>query len=364
MIVIIGRLPGILIIFTNLKQQRFVIDLPKYTKELGNLINEADNILIISHINPDGDAIGSQLALYHFLASESRKISMITPNNLPEFLKWMEGSELIEVFIKDRKKCCRLISDADLIILVDFNQSNRMGEAENYVLFSKAKKVMIDHHLEPGDFCDLIITDASKCATAELIYEIVKILNGVPFSHRLFSECVYVGIVTDTGNFEHGSYSPETFRIVAGLVESGIRKEKILNLVYNNFSADRMKLLGFALNQRLVVLPEMKTAYLYLTKEDLKLYNHAKGDTEGFVNYPLSIKNIFFSVMFIEKENFVKISFRSKGSFPTNEFAARYFGGGGHLNASGGEHADTLGNTISYFLKALGENTFKFDDDL
>lgn len=341
-----------------------MIDLSKYTKELANLFSNAGNIVIISHINPDGDAIGSQLALYHYLTARNRKVSMITPNNLQEFLKWMEGSDLINVFIKDRKKCRNIIAEADLIILVDFNQSNRLGEAEEPVLRSQSPKVIIDHHLDPADFADLVISDPAKCSTTELVYEIVTLLNGSPFPGRQFAECIYVGIVTDTGNFEHGAYSAETFRIAARLIEEGIHKEKILNLVYNNFSAERMKLLGFALNQRMVVLPDSKTAYIYLTREDLNSFNHAKGDTEGFVNLPLSIRGIHFSVMFIEKEDFIKLSFRSKGCFPTNEFASRYFGGGGHLNASGGEHTDSLQNTIDYFLKALGENLSWFEEEL
>lgn len=341
-----------------------MIDLSKYTKELSNLFSIQGNIVIISHINPDGDAIGSQLALYHFLTANRRKVTMITPNNLQEFLKWMEGSELINVYIKDRKKCRTIIEEAGLIVMVDFNQSNRLGEAEEYVLRSEAPRVIIDHHLDPADFADLVISDSSKCSTTELVYEIVRIINGKPFPGKSFAECIYVGIVTDTGNFEHGSYSAETFRIVSRLIEEGIQKEKILNLVYNNFSADRMKLLGFALNQRMIVLPEHKTAYIYLTKADLSSYNHAKGDTEGFVNLPLSIRGIHFAVMFIEKEDFIKLSFRSKGCFPTNEFASRYFGGGGHLNASGGEHYDTLTNTIDYFLKALGENLSWFEEQV
>ncbi|HEX2921496.1 MAG TPA: bifunctional oligoribonuclease/PAP phosphatase NrnA [Bacteroidales bacterium] len=342
-----------------------MIDLPKYTKELGNLIAGSENILIISHINPDGDAIGSQLALYHFLKSINKNVGMISPNYLQEFLKWMDGSEIIEVFIRDRKKCLKLISDADLIIIVDFNQPGRMGEAEEAILNSKAKKVMIDHHLEPGSFCDIVISDPSKCATAELVFEIVKTLNsGNIFTGRSFAECIYVGIVTDTGNFEHGSYSADTFRLAALLLESGIRKEIVLNLVYNNFSADRMKLLGYALYQRMTVIPEHKTAYIYLTKEDIKNFNHVKGDTEGFVNYPLSIKGIRFSVLFIEKEGFIKLSFRSKGSFPTNKLAAKYFGGGGHLNASGGEYHDSLQNTINYFLDVLNENSPKSEEDI
>ena len=338
-------------------------DLSKYTKELSNLFSTSANILLISHINPDGDAIGSQLALYHFLTAKGRNVSMMTPNYIQEFLKWMPGAELIEIYIRDRKKCRKLIENADLIVLLDFNHSNRLGESEEYVKASRAKKVLIDHHLDPENFTDLAISEPSKCSTAELVHELVSKMNGdEKFISKPYSEALYVGIITDTGNFEHGSYSSGTFRIVADLLEQGLEKEKILDRVYNNFSADRLRLQGFALNQRMVVMPEYKTAYIYLTRADLKEYNHVKGDTEGFVNMPLSIKGVHFAAMFIEKDGFIKISLRSKGQFPSNEFASLYFSGGGHLNASGGEYTDTLDNTINYFLKVLKENVWRFGD--
>jgi phosphoesterase RecJ-like protein len=248
--------------------------------------------------------------------------------------------------------------------MLDFNQSNRLGEAEDCVIASKAKKVVIDHHLDPENFADLIISDPSKCSTSELIHELVCDLNGKKFMNRPYAEALYVGIITDTGNFEHGSYSSRTFRIVADLLDTGIVKENIINLIYNNFSSDRIRLQGFALNRRMVVLPELKTAYIFLSKDDLKEYNHIKGDTEGFVNMPLSIKGINFSALFIEKDNFIKLSFRSKGQFPSNEFASLYFSGGGHMNASGGEYTDTLENTIAYFLKVLKENVWRFEHQM
>jgi phosphoesterase RecJ-like protein len=188
-------------------------------------------------------------------------------------------------------------------------------------------------------------------------------MNGKPFDDKSYSEDIYVGIVTDTGNFEYGAYTGRTLRITADLLESGIDRGKILNVVYNNFSADRMRLLGLALNQRMTVLNEYRTAYIYLTKKDMSDFNHIKGDTEGFVNLPLSIKGINFSVLFVEKDNFVKLSFRSKGNFPVNEFASKYFSGGGHLNASGGEYYDTLENTIKYFMKVLDENQKLLKDE-
>lgn len=341
-----------------------MIDFSKYTKELSNQFLSSDNILIICHINPDGDSVGAQLALYHYFRSIGKNVSLMAPNNLQEFLKWMHGADQISIFIKDRKKGQMLIDKADLIIMLDFNQPNRLGEAEDFVTASKAKKLVIDHHLDPEDFADLIISDPSKCSTSELVHELICAVNGGTFMNSFYAEALYVGIITDTGNFEHGAYSSRTFRIVADLLDTGIDKDRIINLIYNNFSSDRLRLQGFALNQRMVVLPEFKSAYIYLSKDDLKQYNHVKGDTEGFVNMPLSIKGIYFAALFIEKDNFIKLSFRSKGQFPSNEFASLYFSGGGHLNASGGEYFDTLDNTIAYFLKVLKDNVWRFEDHI
>jgi len=334
----------------------------KYTKQLSKLISESSDILLISHINPDGDAIGSQIALHQFLISIGKKVDMLTPNYLQEFLKWMKSSDLIHVFLKERRKCIKLINKADLIIMLDFNQSNRMGEAEDMVLRSGAHKILIDHHLNPSIDADLIISEPSMCSTAELMHRLICELNGKPFINEVYAEALYTGIITDTGNFEHGSYTPDSMRIVADLLEAGIDKSRILDLIYNNFTADRMKLLGYALNKRMVVLPEFKSSYIYLTKDDLREYNHIKGDTEGFVNMPLSIKGVEFSTFFMEKDGFIKLSFRSKGNFPSHEIASSYFSGGGHMNASGGEYYDTLENTIEYFLKVLKENSWRFEN--
>ena len=354
-------LPEYYLSLNNKKEVTKVVDLSKYTKQLSKLFTTADNILLISHINPDGDAIGSQIALYQFLTSQGKRVSMLTPNYLQEFLKWMEGSELISIFIRDRKKCLNLINSADLIVLLDFNHPNRMGEAEEPVIRSGARKLLIDHHLDPAVFADLSISEPSLCSTSELVHELICLLNGGVFMNKPYAEALYTGIITDTGNFEHGSYTSRTLRIVADLLEAGIQKEKILNLIYNNFSAERLRLQGYALNKRMVVLPELKSAYIFLTKDDLNEYHHVKGDTEGFVNMPLSIKGVCFSTLFIEKEGFIKLSFRSKGKFPSNEIAAQYFSGGGHMNASGGEYFDTLENTIEYFLKILHDNAWRFD---
>ena len=339
-----------------------MLDLSKYTKELSKIFSSSENILIICHINPDGDTVGAQLALYQYFKAIGKKVSLLSPNNLQEFLTWMDGADKIHIFIKDRKKGRSMIKQADLIIMLDFNQTNRLGEAEDSVKAAKAKKVVIDHHLDADIFADLIITDPAKCSTSELVHELVCNINGEKFMNKSYAEALYVGIITDTGNFEHGSYSSRTFRIVADLLDTGISRDKIINLIYNNFSSSRIRLQGFAVNQRMVVIPELRSAYIYLSKDDLKEYNHVKGDTEGFVNLPLSIKGINFSALFIEKDSFIKLSFRSKGKFPSNEIASEYFSGGGHLNAAGGEYTDTMENTITYFLKVLKENAWRFED--
>jgi len=354
---------GIFPIFTNLISAGKVLELAKYTKELSKLFSSSENILLICHLNPDGDAIGSQLALYHYLREKNRKVEMISPNYLQEFLKWINGADRINIFIRDREKCKKLIEKADLILMLDFNQPSRMGEAENLVMASGARKVIIDHHLDLDKFADLTISDPSKCSTAELIHELIMLINGGPFLHKDFAEAIYIGIITDTGNFEHGTYNSNTFRIVADLVETGIETSNIIDRIYNNFSTDRMRLLGFALNKKMVVIPEFRTAYISLTRDELNTYYHVKGDTEGFVNLPLSIRGIQFSALFVEKDGFVKISFRSKGNFPVNEFAAKYFSGGGHLNASGGEYPGTLENTVTYFLQILKENAGRLNDE-
>jgi bifunctional oligoribonuclease and PAP phosphatase NrnA len=336
-----------------------VLDLSKYTKELSKHLSKADNILLICHINPDGDAIGSQLALYHYLVAKGKKPGMISPNYFQDFLKWMDGIDKINIFIRDRKICKDLIYKSDLIIMVDFNQSSRLGEAENFILNSNAKKVIIDHHLNKNSFADLVISDPSKCSTSELLYELISVMNNGVFLNKAYSEAIYVGIITDTGNFEHGSYTGNTFRIIADLLDTGINKSNLFNLIFNNFSIDRMRLQGFSLNERMAVLPEFNTAYIFLTREDLLRYNYKKGDTEGFVNLPLSINGIHFSALFIEKDGFIKISFRSKGNFSVNEFAVNYFSGGGHLNAAGGEYYDSLENALKYFLKVLKKDARK-----
>lgn len=333
-----------------------MLNISKYTKLLTNFISPAENILLICHINPDGDAIGSMLAFYDYLLSTGKKARMISPNNLQEFLCWMKGTEQISIFTKNRNKSKKIIEESDLIIMFDFNHTNRLGEAEKYVLNSPSKKVIIDHHLNGEDFADLAISESSYCSTAELVYQLVRNLNGGVYLNEMFAEAIYVGIITDTGNFAYGTYTGNTLRIIADLLDFGLDKARIINLVYNTFSADRLRLQGFTLDQRMVILPEYNTAYIYLSKEDLDKYKYLKGDTDGFVNIPLAINGINFATLMMEKDGFIKLSFRSKGQFDVNKFAEKYFSGGGHKNASGGEYKDNLQNTIKHFVEFVKDN--------
>ncbi len=330
-----------------------MLDSCKYKKELNHFLGQSHNILLICHVNPDGDAIGSMIALGDYLQKSGKKVNMISPNYLQEFIKWMDGVEDIMIYTKQRKLCDEIISSSDLIIMLDFNQSNRLGEAEKTVMKTNTPKIIIDHHLDSGSFHNLLISDPLKCSTSEIVYEIVTCLNGGDYHTDRFAEAIYVGIITDTGNFEHGNFTGTTFRIMAELLDKGIDKVKIFNKVFNNFEESRLRLMGYALYEKMVILPEYRASYIVLTKKELDRYGYSKGDTEGFVNMPLSLKDVDFSTIIIEKDDYIKFSFRSKGEFPVNSFAQKYFGGGGHYNAAGGDYYDSLENAVKYFLESL-----------
>ena len=325
----------------------------KYTKELKKLIDGADHILLICHINPDGDAVGAMLALRRWILAQGKDAGMISPNALQKFLLWMSDVDRIVDFHHNIESGSKLIREADLIIMVDFNSSSRMGKAEQLVLESKAKKAMIDHHPDPAQLADLIISDVSRSSTSELVYFLVNGMEGEEFNDSEFITAVYVGIITDTGNFEHGYYTGDTMRTVGHLLDRGVDKERIFNHIFSNFSPDRIRLKGFALHSRMVVHPDLHTAYLWLTKEDLERFNHVKGDTEGFANVLLTMKGIVLSVLFIERTGFVKMSLRSKGSFNANILSRQCFNGGGHRNAAGGEMKGTIHEVVNHFENTL-----------
>lgn len=313
------------------------------------------NIAIVPHENPDGDAIGSALGLGEVLADFGHNVNVVTPNDYPEFLKWFGSEVNVIKYGAFKKEGKAAINNADVLICVDFNDASRAGILEKKILKFDKTKILIDHHPYPTSFCDFTISETTYSSTAELIFDVVTQIGLQNNITRNSAEALYTGILTDTGSFSHNTSRPNTFKVVSELMKFGIDTRKIQSGVYDNFSANRMKLLGYCLNQKMQVFPEYRAAVISISKQELERFDFKPGDTEGFVNYPLSIKGIVFSVLFIEKEELVKASFRSKGNFPTNKFASENFNGGGHLNASGGESKLSLNKTLDKFTQLLQE---------
>tara|TARA_B100001094_G_scaffold40203_3_gene34843 strand:- start:222 stop:1244 length:1023 start_codon:yes stop_codon:yes gene_type:complete len=318
---------------------------------LKKLLVEKKNIVIIPHTNPDGDAIGSCLALLNILNEMGHKTSVLSPNEPPSFLNWTPGFNRIIYFDKDKELCLKKIKNADIIFTLDFNDLSRIGEMENSVNSSKAITIMIDHHQNPKNYADIVFSDPNTGSTCELLYEIIVQLGYDKILNTITSTCLYLGIMTDTGSFQYSNVTSRTHKIVSKLIDKKINQNEIYNKVYNNSCISRLKVLGSALNN-LTQIKELNTAYMFLKRSDLIKFDFKKGDSEGIVNYCLSLKNIIFSVIFIEdieNKNKIKISFRSQGSFSCNEFAKKHFNGGGHINAAGGTDVGPLEKTITKF---------------
>ncbi|MGQ1911518.1 DHH family phosphoesterase [Marinifilum sp. RC60d5] len=326
-------------------------------KELINeaeiLLKESKQISIIPHSGPDGDAIGSSLALLQYLKKKGQDAQIISPSAYPLFLRWLPENSDVWIYTNMKKKAEEYINASDLLFIVDHNSFKRSGDLEKVLERASVKKIMIDHHPEPEPIVDLMFSDTKMCSTCELMYEFIEALGDENLIDDKISECLYTGIITDTGGLSYNSSQPRTYQIVGSLIANGIDKSKIHSNIYDNFSPDRMKLLGHCLDQGLEVLNEYNTAIIKLTKEDLLKFNYKDGDTEGFVNYPLSIQGMQISVIFIEKEDMVKISFRSKGNVPINLVAREHFSGGGHVNAAGGRSLDKLEVAIENFKKVI-----------
>jgi len=325
----------------------------KIIRQIHELLSVKRKVVIIPHHNPDGDALGSALALYHYLIKKGHIARVISPNIYPEFLFWMCGNDQVIIFNKSVTEASTIISEADIIIFTDFNCISRINHMQQALSGSKATKVLIDHHPEPELFADLILSDPSVSSTTELVYRFISANGDKNLIDKTIAECLFSGIITDTGTFSYNSSEPETFNVVSELLRIGVEKDRIHNNIYNTYSSQRMRLLGYCLNEKMVFVPEYNTAYITITQDELKRYNYLPGDTEGFVNYPLSVKETVFSVLFIEKKDHIKISFRSKKNFPVNKFAATHFNGGGHINAAGGEYYSSMEETISLFIKLL-----------
>lgn len=311
-------------------------------------------IVITTHFKPDGDALGSSLALYHWLNSHGHHTNVVVPSDFPYFLDWLPGREKIKIYTQDQANSDQLIADAELIFCLDFNGLSRINEMGPAIAAAKAVKVMIDHHLEPEGFDDLRYWDSSAAATAQLVYQFIVRKMGDPTGiSPEVATCLYTGIMTDTGSFRFRSTTAEIHRIIADLIECGAQNWKIHEVIYNSNTESRLRFLGFCLANRLTVIPEYNTAYFSISKADLEQHRIQTGDTEGLVNYALSIQGIRLAALIIERAEAIKLSFRSTENFPCNELSREHFGGGGHLNAAGGHYHGTLEQTVEKFKSIL-----------
>jgi phosphoesterase RecJ-like protein len=318
------------------------------------LLSTNKKIVIVAHRNPDGDAIGSTLGLYHYLLKGKHQVNVLVPNDYPPFLKWIPGNDTILKYDSQKATCDNLINSADIIFTLDFNAFHRTGDMESSLSASKGLKIMIDHHQAPDDYATYTFSDVSMSSTCEMVYHFIDMLGDENTIDATISTCLYVGIMTDTGSFRFRSTTSTTHRIVANLIEKGADNTKIHNNVYDTNSYERLQLLGCALTN-LRVIPESRAAYITLSQDELNRYNYKKGDTEGIVNYGLSLDGVVLAAIFIEdrKEGIIKISLRSKGDFSVNEMSRTHFNGGGHTNAAGGRSDLSLSNTVDKFISIL-----------
>ncbi len=300
--------------------------------------------------------MGSALGFYNILIQLGHNVDVITPNDYASFLHWLPGNNKVVVFTEQEEKAKEITEKSDLIFLLDFSQIGRLDTYAEVVQNSTAKKVIIDHHREPDlSIADILFSDVLASATAQMVFEIIDLLGHKNLINKEVAECLYTGIMTDTGSFKYSSTTEKTHHIIAELIGKGAENSRIHDLVYDNFSEDRVKLLGYCLNQKLQIFKENKSAIISLNAEELKKFNFQKGDTEGIVNYALTIEDVIFAVFITEKQGLVKLSLRSKGDFKVNEIAKKYFSGGGHMNAAGGISDVSVELTIEKLKEIFNE---------
>ena len=326
------------------------------TAALSQLLNQPRKIVITTHHKPDGDAMGSSLGLYNYLIQQGHHVQVIAPTDYPEFLAWMPGNEEVIIYTEQLEKSAELIALAEIIFCLDFNNLSRINEMGELVRQSSAVKVMIDHHLEPEDFDDYRYWNINACAAAQLVYGfIVEELQRPDLINADVATCLYTGIMTDSASFRLPNTTAAVHRIVANLIEAGAVNWRIHELIYSNSSENRLRFLGHCLSNKLEILPEYNTAIINVTREELKKYDTNTGDTEGIVNYALSIAGIKLAAFVVERTDLVKLSLRSKGEFPANEICKKYFKGGGHRNAAGGQSDLSLQQTVEKLKQILPE---------
>ena len=324
-------------------------------------IQNATNVVILTHQSPDGDAMGSALAVMHYLHTLNKKAQVIVPNAFPDFLTWMPGAEEVLIYDANPEQAIERLNNADLVICTDFNDPKRIGALGDKLLTMACPKIMIDHHLHPADFADFIVSVPEASSTCELVYEVIG--DKLQLNAKEIATCLYTGLMTDTGNFSYNSNRPQIYEMVATLLGTGINKDDIYNAVFNQYSVDRIKLVGYCLYKKMRVFPECHAALITLGRKELYKFNFQKGDAEGIVNMPMQSKDIHYSVFMREDKatpdeiaknggikTKIKISFRSQGDRPVNVFAKEIFNGGGHANAAGGEYYGPLSEAVQRFL--------------
>ena len=307
--------------------------------QMDQLISTAQSVLVVCHKSPDGDAIGSSLGMAEYLRQRGKDVTVVVPDQYPDFLMWLPNTEKIIRYDKQRDKADLLFKIADLVFCLDYNAPSRVDEMEEALVSSPATRVLIDHHLNPDVPADLIISEPEASSTCELVFRLVWQMGAFPTLTKQFAVPIYCGMMTDTGGFTYNSSRPEIFFIISELLTKRIDKDKIYRNVYHNYSESRIRLMGYVMYEKLVYMPEYNAAYYTLTKDELKRFRFIKGDAEGLVNIPQQIKGLRLSISLredTEKEHVVWVSLRSVDNFPCNLMAEEFFNGGGHLNASGG----------------------------
>lgn len=320
------------------------------------LLAEPKKIVITTHHRPDGDAMGSSLGLYNYLIQRDHHVKVITPTDYPNFLHWLPNNSEVIIYTERESESKKLVAEADLIFCLDFNTLSRINELGEEVRQSAAKKVMIDHHLDPEGFDDFRLWSVSACATAQLVYDfIVDKMQEGQLMNKDIATCLYTGIMTDSGSFRFPTVTANLHRIVANLIDAGAENWRIHQLVYDNSTEGRLKFLGYCLSNKLQVLREFNTAIIDISREEIKKFNIQVGETEGIVNYALSITGIRLAAFIVERDDRVKLSLRSTGDFPANEICKRFFEGGGHRNAAGGQSDLPLAKVVEKFKSILPE---------
>lgn len=320
---------------------------------LGALLSRVRSVVITCHLSPDGDAMGSSLGLCRTLQNLGKKVKVVVPDTPPRYLMFLPGAENIVVFSRSEPFARRLFQNTELVFCLDYNESKRIDHMEEAMMSSPAPKVMIDHHLHPSDFPDVVISHPEVSSASALVFEVLCALGIDDCVDVHAAACFYTGMMTDTGNFSYNSNDPNLYIIIAELLKRGISKDAIYRKVNFVNTANRLKLNGFAMSERFTVYPEHRAALITLTRKELNHYQYQKGDTEGLVNQPLTIPDITWSVYLREEDGYVKVSMRSKDSFPVNLVCKEHFNGGGHLNAAGGEFYGTMEECVETFRKVL-----------